>query len=100
MHICMDILAMIAVFNCSPVSVSVSVYCIPCAHTHIWVLGVNVCSGCVCRHVQAHTHRGKLGSEIVFLPFYTATRHALSHYTESSEVFLFYFAQGEEGNTF
>lgn len=70
-----------------------SVCWVLCAYRHLWVLWVSVHSGCLCRHVQAHTHtEERLDSETVFLLFYPATRHAFSHYNASSEVFLFYFS--------
>lgn len=70
-----------------------------CVHTRLGSVGECVSWLCVqaCAkhaHTQVQVEQ-RSDTETVFLPFYTATRHAFSHYNPFSEVFLFYFARGE-----
>lgn len=74
----MDKLAIIPVFNCSPVCVNICVY--------VLAVCVYMCSGGVavyvfwlCTGMFGHTHtEARLNAEVVFFPFYMAMGHAYS----------------------
>lgn len=73
-----------------------------CLHTRLGSVAERVLwLGVQARAKRAYTQvevEERSDSETVFLPFYTATRHAFSHYNPFSEAFIFLFCQGGEGN--
>jgi len=89
LSVCVDILAITPVFNCSPVCVNICV----CVRIHAFCLCGCLCVLVVCMHACAHTHthtEERLNAEVVFFPFYTATGRAHSS-SSFPQLFLFYF---------
>lgn len=95
----MDILAIIPVFNSSPVCVWTYVcMCVLCAGTRILVVWVYMDSGCV--HTCSCTHTEREGSmQKLFSSRFTQPQgmHTHLHHSASPQLFLFYFFLGGGG---
>lgn len=100
--ICMDILAMIAVFNCSPVWVNIK--CVlhsVCLHTFGFCGWACTLAGCVgtCKAcIHTGRGRGKVGFRNCFLAILHSHKACILPLQSISEAFIFLFCQGGEGN--